>query len=330
MKIFNKDLDKEILIIGEIGLNHEGNLKEALKILKLAATSGLDAVKFQLYNIDKYQSKNDIKRYKRLNNFNLSDNDYVFLHKEAKRLGINVLATPLTEDKVKLASSFGEVIKVASGDLNFYPTIDSILKNNKKIILSTGNASLKEIDKTIKHIKRKKKNISNYLALLHCVSIYPTPIKKTNIQKIPFLKKKYPYLTIGYSNHCSEKEAILSAVALGAKVVEIHITNDRRNKKFRDHELSFDKNNLKNLVKSIKLVQQSIYNFIKNPEKEQLSKKKNMRKGIVALREIKKGEKFTKKNIHFARPSQYFQFSDIKKLIGKKSKKNFKTGFLIK
>ena len=108
-----------ILIIGEIGLNHEGNLKEALKILKLAATSGLDAVKFQLYNIDKYQSKNDIKRYKRLNNFNLSDNDYVFLHKEAKRLGINVLATPLTEDKVKLASSFGEVIKVASGDLNF-------------------------------------------------------------------------------------------------------------------------------------------------------------------------------------------------------------------
>ena len=330
MKIFNKDLDKEILIIGEIGLNHEGKSEEALKIIELAAKSGLDAVKFQLYNIDKYQSRSDITRYNRLNKFNLSDKKYIYLKNRAKRLGLKVLATPLTEDKVKLASSFGEVVKVASGDLNFYPTLDRIIKSNKKIILSTGNSSLKEIDKTIRYIKKKKKIISNYLALLHCVSTYPTSIEKTNIRKITFLKKRYPNITIGYSNHCCEKEAVLSAAALGAKIIEIHITYSKKNKKFRDHELSFDKNDLKKLVKSIRLTHKSVKEFFLNPDKEQQKQKRNMRKGIVALSEIKKGEKFNKKNIHFARPAKYFQHTDIKKLIGKKSKRNFKKGFLIK
>ena len=132
MKIFNKDLDKDILVVGEIGLNHEGKLKEALKLLKLASTSGLDAIKFQLYNPEKYQSRDNIKRYNRLKKFNLSDDDYIFLKKKARKLKIKVLATPLTEDKVKLAASFGEVVKIASGDINFYPTIDEITKIKKK------------------------------------------------------------------------------------------------------------------------------------------------------------------------------------------------------
>tara|TARA_B100000767_G_scaffold274691_1_gene308533 strand:- start:8393 stop:9385 length:993 start_codon:yes stop_codon:yes gene_type:complete len=330
MKIFNKDLDKDILVVGEIGLNHEGKLKEALKLLKLASTSGLDAIKFQLYNPEKYQSRDNIKRYNRLKKFNLSDDDYIFLKKKARKLKIKVLATPLTEDKVKLAASFGEVVKIASGDINFYPTIDEITKIKKKIILSTGNATLKEIDKTVNYIQRKNNKISNSLALLHCVSTYPTLIENTNIKKISLLKKRYPKLTIGYSNHCCEKEAVLSAVALGAKIVEVHITNDKKNKKFRDHHLSFDKSDLKDLIKSIKLVHKSVRNLSTNPEKIQLSSIKQMRKGIVASKEIKKGQKFTYENIHFARPAIKYKFYDIKKLVGKKSKKNFKTGFLIK
>ena len=330
MKIFNKDLDKEILIIGEIGLNHEGKLKEALKIIKLAAKSGLGAVKFQLYNLDKYQSQDNAERYNRLKKFNLSDKDYLFLKKKAKDHKIKVLATPLTEDKVKLAASFGEVIKIASGDINFFPTIDEVIKLKKKIILSTGNATLKEIDKTINYIQRKNNKISNSLALLHCVSTYPAPIESANIQKILLLKKRYPKLTIGYSNHCFEKEAVLSAVALGAKIVEIHITNDKKNKKFRDHHLSFDKYTLQDLVKSIKLTHKCVQGLSKNPEKLQLSIIGQMRKGIVASKEIKKGQKFTYENIHFARPAIKYKFYDIKKLIGRKSKKNFKIGFLIK
>ena len=330
MKIFNIDLEKDILIIGEIGINHEGKLKEAKKMLKLAARSGLNAVKFQLFNLKKYEAKDNISRYRKLNDFNLSDKDYVSLYKEAKNIGINILATPLTEDKVKLAASFGEVIKVASGDINFFPTINNIIKLKKKIILSTGNSTISEISKTISYIKKKSKYIFKNLSILHCVSLYPTPIEEANIQKIKYLKKKYPNITIGYSNHCTEKEAVLSAVAFGAKIIEIHITNDKKNKEFRDHALSFDKKSLKELVNSIKLIHKSVSNFELNPGKNQTEIKKFMRKGIVASKNIKIGEKFTKKNLHYARPSTYFKSSDIKKLLGQKSKKNFKAGFSIK
>ena len=208
MKIFNIDLEKDILIIGEIGINHEGKLKEAKKMLKLAARSGLNAVKFQLYNLKKYEAKDNISRYRKLKDFNLSDKDYTSLYKEAKKHGINILATPLTEDKVKLAASFGEVVKVASGDINFFPTIDNIIKLKKKIILSTGNSTISEISKTISYIKKKSKYIFKNLSILHCVSLYPTPIEEANIQKIKYLKKKYPNITIGYSNHCSEKKTV--------------------------------------------------------------------------------------------------------------------------
>mgnify|MGYP006100181239 FL=1 len=330
MKIFNIDLEKDILIIGEIGINHEGKLKEAKKMLKLAARSGLNAVKFQLFNLKKYEAKDNISRYRKLNDFNLSDKDYVSLYKEAKNIGINILATPLTEDKVKLAASFGEVIKVASGDINFFPTIDNIIKLKKKIILSTGNSTISEISKTISYIKKKSKYIFKNLSILHCVSLYPTPIEEANIQKIKYLKKKYPNITIGYSNHCTEKEAVLSAVAFGAKIIEIHITDDKKNKEFRDHALSFDKKSLKELVNSIKLTHKSVSNFKLNPGKNQTEIKKFMRKGIVASKNIKIGEKFTKKNLHYARPSTYFKLSDIIKLLGQKSKKNFKAGFSIK
>ena len=329
MKIFNIDLKKNILIIGEIGINHEGNLKEAKKILKLAATCGLNAVKFQLYNLNKYESKDNIQRHNRLKSFNLDDKDYIFLNKEAKKLGISVLATPLTEDKVKLAASFGEAVKVASGDINFYPTIDEIIKLNKKIILSTGNSNIVEINKTVNYIKKKSKQAYKNLSILHCVSLYPTPIEKTNIQKISYLKQKYPDLTIGYSNHCSEKEAVLSAVALGAKILEVHITYNKKNKEFRDHSLSFDKESLKNLVVSINFTHKAVNNFYLNPGKDQLKIKRYMRKGIIASRDIKIGEKFTKKNLHYARPAIYFQSSDLKKLLGKKSKKKYKIGHSI-
>ena len=326
MRIFNIDLEKDILIIGEIGINHEGNLKDAKNMIKLAAKSGLNAVKFQLYNLKKYEAKDNIFRYSRLNDFNLRDKDYVCLYKLAKKIGINVLATPVTEDKVKLAASFGEVVKVASGDINFFPTIDEIIKQKKKIILSTGNSTINEIRKTVNYIEKKSKFIFKNLSLLHCVSLYPTSIDDANIRKIIYLKKKFPNLTIGYSNHCSEKEAVLSAVSLGAKIIEIHITNDKKNKEFRDHSLSFDNKNLKDLVNSIKLTHRAIQNYRINPCKKQTKIKKFMRKGIVASRNIKMGEKFTKKNLHYARPAIYYQYKDLKKLLGQNAKKNFKSG----
>lgn len=329
MKIFNIDLNDNILIIGEIGINHEGKFQEAKKILKLASDCGLDAVKFQIYNPDKYESKNNLDRFKRLKRFNLSDKNYLNLFKQAKKSNLNVLATPLTEDKVKLAGRFGEAIKVASGDLNFNPTIDEVIKLKKKLILSTGNSTIKEIIKTINYIKNKNKWTYENLSLLHCVSLYPTSIEEANIGKISYLKKKFPKLTIGYSNHCIEKEAVLAAVSLGAKIIEIHITYNKKNKKFRDHTLSFDKQNLKELVLSIRLTHQAIKKMTINPGKNQNKIKKLMRKGIIATNPIKIGQKFTKYNLGYARPAIYFGSTEIRKLLGKKSKKNYRAGYSI-
>ena len=330
MKLFGKDLSKDLVIIGEVGVNHEGNINTAKKIIRLAKKAGADAVKLQIYTPEKYVSKKE-KKFNRVKKFSLEDSDILQLKKFAKNEKIHIFATPVTEDKVKLCYKLNNTIKVASGDINFFELFNEILKyKNNKIIISTGNSTLQEIKKIILFIKERiKEKIKNKIILLHCVSSYPTPIDQANIKRILLLKKEFKEIEIGYSNHCADKEACLAAVALGANLLEVHIT-DNNNKKFHDHHLSFNAKSFEELIKSAKLIKKSLNDYGFGPSPSEKKNKQFMRKGIIANKNISYLTKIKKNDICFARPATEFNSYDQDKIIGKKIFKNIKKGDLIK
>jgi len=330
MNLFGRNLKKDIAIIAEAGVNHEGNISTALRMIDFASDAGADAIKFQIYNPERFVSRDNKTRFKRIKKFCLKDEDYKVLKKRALKKKINIIATPVTDDKLNLACSLGPAVKIASGDINFIPLLHKVAKKNKKIIISTGNSNLREISKTYKYLKNENSNIDNKLILLHCVSSYPTPIKESNVKRVEILKQRFKKLIIGYSNHCLEKEAILAAIVLGAKVVEVHVTLSKKNKKFRDHHLSFDRTQFSDLVKSIRTINLSLTEQTHNTMKCERSEKKLMRKGLIAKKNLFKNKILNKNDIDFARPASYFSFLDKKKIIGKKIKKNIPKGFLIK
>ena len=156
-EIFKINLQKKVPIVAEIGVNHEGSLSKAKKLISLAYKSGADAVKIQCFTPEKYSSKSDKKRFNQVSKFAFSKKSYLILLNYAKKLKIPFFATPLTEDWVDIVAKTCPVIKIASGDINFFPTIKKCARSEKKIILSTGLATFNEVKKAINCIKRNSK-----------------------------------------------------------------------------------------------------------------------------------------------------------------------------
>ena len=222
------------------------------------------------------------------------------------------------------------MIKVASGDLTFKPTLSRIAKTKAKVILSSGGASLKEILNSIKYFKKiSKSNLKKRLAILHCVSAYPAPINELNLNSIKFLKDR-TNLTIGYSNHSPNPNVVITALNLGAKIIEVHFTDNKKNNSIRDHSLSFDYTDLKNVAEYIKNIRKILGQNNKKPQRCEKKNIKLIRKGLVASKNIKKYEIIKSNHLSFARPATYFNFDQMHKLIGKKIKLNKKKGELFK
>jgi N,N'-diacetyllegionaminate synthase len=329
MKLWNKNLKKEIVLVAEIGVNHEGSVTRAKKIISDAKKGGADAVKLQVFTPEKYISSDNKVGLKRINKFFLSKEKVIELVKFCKKKRINVFFTPITEDWVNFCANNSEVIKIASGDLNSDYLIKKVLKKNKKIILSTGLSSLDEINRTVNLIKKYKKKLVSSLILLHCVSEYPVPSERAQLNSIKYLKKKFK-LTIGYSNHVKDGIlACITAAALGAKVIEFHFT-DNKNRKFRDHQLSLD---VKDLLKLRSFIdnQNKMLGFVdKKVNKFEKKNKLLFQKGLIASKNIAFGESFNIRNIGYARSALYFTANQIGQILKKKSKRNIYAGELIK
>lgn len=317
-------------VVAEIGVNHEGSLEKALELMQLAKASGADVVKFQSYTPERYVSTNDAIRKKRVTRFALSQDAHKKLSEYAKKLGVGFMSTPVTEDWVDFLDPFCDTFKIASGDLTFRPVIDAVLKTGKKIFLSTGAATIDEIDRTVSWIKEgiKHQTLSDRLTLLHCVSAYPTPIAEANILSIPFLRERYA-VNVGYSNHVIGMSACLGAVALGATVIEVHFTDQKENREFRDHALSFDTEDLKTFVRLAKEIRQSLGVYGKNIQPSEKDNIHLIRKGIIAAKPLKAGAVLCEDDLMYARPAVEFQVSDMKKLIGKKINKDIESGHTI-
>ena len=330
MKLFNTNIKKKVFLIAEIGVNHEGSYLKAKKLLDLAYANGADAIKFQFYSPEKFISRDDKKRFKRVKKFSLNNFEINKLIKYSKKKKIPVFATPVSHDYVNFINKNFGIIKIASGDCTFNETLKRAAKTQGKILLSTGNTNINEVKKSINILKRISKiNLKKRLVIMHCVSAYPAPIKEINLRILNTIKKFGFY--VGYSNHALEyEECCLGAISFGARVIEVHFTDNKKNRKFRDHKLSVSPEELLILRKKIDNLDYALGNSQKKIQESELKQTKNLKKGLVAKLNLDKGTKIKKEHVDYARPALYFNANNLKTILGKKIRKNIKQGYLFR
>lgn len=322
------------LIIAEAGVNHNGSMKLAKKLIDLASKSGADYVKFQSFKTELVFSKNTSKApYQRKNTSNktnaiemakkleLSEKEHLMLKNYCKKKRIKYLTTFHDLQTLKNHKLFKlDFIKIGSGDINNLPYLEEVSKMKTKVILSTGLSYLKEVQQAISVLtkyKLKKKDI----IVLHCNTAYPTPMEDTNLNAMNTIKKKLG-VKVGFSDHTEGIVASLAAVSMGALVIEKHFTLSKK-LSGPDHKASLSPRELHNLVSSIRQIEISKGNSIKKPTKSELKNKNFVRKSIFSLKKIKKGEKFSKKNIFIKRPSTGMSPMLINKILGRKASKKY-------
>ena len=254
MKIKNKDTNDNVFIIAEIGNNHEGDFYLAKEMIYLAAEAGVDAVKFQTFKTESFVSSLDHKRFKQLKSFELSYKEFNELSIIARKIGLIFISTPLDIDSARFLSNIVDIIKISSGDNNFIQLLKIVSRLDKPIILSTGLMNIKQIKESVNiiHNSSKKKKRIDELAILHCVTSYPVEPKHANLRAIQTLSKAFDH-TIGYSDHTKGINAAVSAVSLGARIIEKHFTLNKR-AIGPDHASSIEPNELKSLVEGCNAV----------------------------------------------------------------------------
>ena len=322
---------KKVFIIAEIGNNHEGNFNTAKKLIKAAASTGVDAVKFQTFITDDFVSL-DHPSYERLKKFEFTHQQFLKLKKFANKQQLNFISTSLDFLSANFLKKNCKIIKLASGDNNFYDLINVFLDFKKKLIISTGMMNDANVEKLIKFILKKKgdKFLKNNLSLLHCISSYPAEDKSLNLMSIKYLADKYKDITIGYSDHSVGYDACVTAVALGARIIEKHFTLNNNFSNFRDHKLSLNPVDMEIMVKKIRKVEMQLGKYEKVIQKNEKKLISVARRSMIAKKSINKNEKVTFQNTSFLRPQR--KGSEIKSevLNKKKSIKNLNPKELIK
>ena len=320
----------KIFIVAEIGNNHEGNFLTAKKLIVEAAKAKVDAVKFQTFNTELFIDSSEKKRRKILSKFKFNKDEFIKLSELATKLGLIFFSTPFDFKSANFLNSIQPIFKIASGDNNYLELIDYVSSFNKPIIISTGLAELNLLKKLEERILKKWKNFNTnkYLAFLHCVSSYPVPESQANLNAISTLKKKFPKCKVGYSDHLLGVEGCYVAAALGAKIIEKHFTLDKKFSKFRDHQLSADPKELKEMVIKIRRIEKILGNGrieIQECEKDSLI---HSRRSLALSKTVSKNYIIKKKDLIRVRLAT--GFLKKKELVGKKINKNLSIGSLIK
>ena len=326
------------IIIAEAGVNHNGSVKIAKKLVDIAKKANADYVKFQSFchqklvtkkaSKAKYQKVNsttDESQGKMLQRLQLSKSGHMEILQYCKKKKIKFLSTAFDIDNLKfLLKKKIDFIKIPSGEITNLPLLKFISKQKKKILLSTGASTLNEISNALKILRIKNKDMT----ILQCNSAYPTPIKDLNLNILITFKKKFR-CNIGLSDHSLSLIAPSSAVAMGASVIEKHFTLSRK-MIGPDHKSSLEPNELIKMIKNIRETEVSLGSKKKLVTKSEEGNKKIIRKSLVASQFIKKDQKLSINNITSKRPAGGISPMDINKVLGKSAKKNFKIDELIK
>lgn len=327
-----------IFIIAEAGVNHNGSLELAKKLVDAAKDAGADCVKFQTFVSKNIVSKNAVKaEYQKqqtepeesqqdmLKKLELSFDEFVELNEYCKSKSIEFMSTAFDFDSIDFLDGLEMgTWKIPSGDITNLPYLIKIANLNKPVIVSTGMSTMEDIRSTIKALKE---NGATELTVLHCTTEYPTPFEDVNLRAMNTIKEEFG-VKVGYSDHTKGIEVPIAAVALGATVIEKHFTLDR-NMEGPDHKASLEPNELKAMVDSIRHIELALGNGMKQPAE---SEKKNMavaRKSIIASIDIKAGDIFTEENLTVKRPGDGISPMRWFDIIGKPAPRDFEEDELI-
>ena len=333
----NKNLSKKAIIIAEAGVNHNGDISLAKKLIDIAVDAGADVVKFQSFKANRlvsekarkaeYQINNIVEektQYKMLNDLELSIEQAKLLNSYCKSKNITFCSTPFDNESLnelrELNMSF---IKIPSGEITNYPFLEKISKIRKPIILSSGMSSLDEIKNAIKILTSDNLQKED-ITVLHCNTEYPTPMSDVNLNAMNTISSELG-VKVGYSDHTLGIEIPIAAVALGACVVEKHFTI-KRTLEGPDHKASLEPSELKKMIKSIRNIEKAMGDGIKKPSDSEIKNIEIVRKSIHLLNDIKKGEIIKDSNLIMLRPGDGISPMLLNQIIGKKIKKDFFAG----
>ena len=331
----------KVFIVAEAGVNHNGSIQLAMRLVDCAKKTGADAVKFQTFKADfvasnfapkaQYQKgitgKNE-SQLEMLRKLELKDKDFFKLAAYCKKRKIVFLSSAFDLKSVDLLAGLGMTIfKIPSGEINNFPFLRKIGSLKKKVIISTGMSTINDIRRALVILVRAgtiKKNIT----VLHCNTEYPTPVKDVNLRAMLTIKEKLG-VQIGYSDHTLGFETAIAAVVLGATVLEKHLTLDK-DMSGPDHKASLEPIEFEKLVLTVRNVEKAMGTGIKKPSISEYENRAIVRKSLVAAKAISKGEKFTPDNVTVKRPGTGLSPMLWDDIIGRKSKNSFKKDELIK
>jgi len=331
-------LKKEVFIIAEAGVNHNGDINLAYRLIDSAKECGADAIKFQTFKTEKlvtfdaqkadYQKNNtgnNDSQYQMLKKYELSFDEFINLKKYCDNKEIQFLSSAFDHESIDFLDNLIDVYKIPSGEITNYPYLRHIAKKGKKVIMSTGMATLSEVEKALNIIFDENKGIE--LILLHCTSNYPTPYRDVNLKAMLTLKEAFK-LPVGYSDHTKGIEIPIAAVALGAEIIEKHFTIDN-SLPGPDHKASLNPDEFLEMVSSIRNVQTALGDGIKKPAESEKNTIIAARKSLVAARDIEEGEVLSVGDILLMRPGSGLSANFIDVIEGKKViKKIFKNDFI--
>jgi sialic acid synthase SpsE len=252
VKIGSADTRERVLVIAEVGNNHEGDFKVAQELVRKAAECGAHGVKFQTFQARYFVSRRDEARFKRMTGFELTYEQFAALGALARSLGLLFISTPLDLPSARFLEAHVDSYKVASGDNDFYALMEGMAETGKPVIISSGMSDMAQVHAAKRCVEAvwRAKGIMQELAVLHCVSSYPAPIDAVNLSVLPRFAAELG-CTVGYSDHTDGIDACVLSVALGARIIEKHFTLDKHYSDFRDHQLSADPPEMKRLVEDV-------------------------------------------------------------------------------
>lgn len=329
-----------VLIIAEAGVNHNGSIDLAKKLIDVASDAGADAIKFQTFKANNLASKNSEKanyqksttdpketQFMMLKKLELNKQMHIELISYSKNRNIKFLSSPFDHESIELLEDLGlEIFKIPSGEITNLPYLKKIGKLKKKIILSTGMSNLNEVKNAL-DILINSGTKKNNITVLHANSEYPTPMEDVNLRAMITIGNVLD-VNYGYSDHTLGIEVDIAAVAMGASCIEKHFTLDS-NMEGPDHKASLEPDELRAMVKAIRNIELAIGSNIKKPTKSELPNIKIVRKSIVAKTKIKKGDLLSENNLTVKRPGEGISPMKWNELIGTIARKDYNQDELI-
>ena len=329
------------LVIAEAGVNHNGDVALAKQLVAVAADAGADFVKFQTFIAENIVSQSAPKadyqkgttdpaesQQEMIRKLELTREDHLELIGECRKLGIGFFSTAFDRDSINLLETLGalDFVKIPSGELTNLPYLRYLTRHGKPVLLSTGMATLGEVEAAIEVIE-KVGSSREQITVLHCTTEYPTPMDEVNLNAMVNMGKAFG-VSVGYSDHTPGIEVPIAAVALGATVIEKHFTLDR-SLPGPDHRASLEPEELKAMVSAIRNIEKAMGDAVKRPGPSELKNKPIARKSLVAACPIQAGEPFTEANLMAKRPGTGISPMRWDEVIGRKAPRDFAPDELI-